>query len=255
MIRSIRTLQEKSRQRKKEKAFVVEGCQEVKLALQSGFAAKTLLICPEFFGTETIKLPLKADCIEVTPEVYRKLAYRDSTEGIIAVFESKACDLSSLSTLTDTPLYLVAEAPEKPGNIGALLRTADAAGIDALLIINPKTDIFNPNTIRSSVGTVFTIPIATGTIPEIVRFLRKQQCTIFGAALDNAVSFTDQNYLSASAIVVGTESTGLTSELLDQTDVIIKIPMLGQVDSLNVSVAASILVYEARRQRNLSGEF
>jgi TrmH family RNA methyltransferase len=147
------------------------------------------------------------------------------------------------------PLILVAEAPEKPGNIGALLRTADAAGVDAFIIANPKTDLFNPNIIRSSVGCVFTNSIATGTAEEIITFLKEKNIQIYCAALQASKNYHLQNYTGPTAIVVGTEATGLSREWLEQSTQNVVIPMQGEIDSMNVSVAAGILIFEAKRQR------
>jgi TrmH family RNA methyltransferase len=145
---------------------------------------------------------------------------------------------------------LVVEAPEKPGNIGALLRTADAANLDAILIANPKTDVFNPNIIRSSVGCVFTNQIATGSTLDIINFLKEKNISIFCAALTASKLYHTVEFIDACAIVVGTEATGLSNEWLENSDQNIIIPMQGEIDSLNVSVAAAIVLFEAKRQRN-----
>jgi TrmH family RNA methyltransferase len=147
---------------------------------------------------------------------------------------------------------LIAEAPEKPGNIGALLRTSDAAKLDAIIIANPKTDLYNPNIIRSSVGTVFTNTIGVGTTSEIIDFLNNNNIKIYAAALQDSSSYLIQDFKEATAIAVGTEHQGLSEEWRINADKIIQIPMEGQVDSLNVSVSAAILIFEAKRQRQLS---
>ena len=145
---------------------------------------------------------------------------------------------------------MVAEAPEKPGNIGALLRTADAADLDAVIIADPKGDLYNPNIIRSSVGCVFTNNIAIGSTNEVISYLKKGDISIFCAALSASENYTNIDFTEATAIVVGTESEGLTSEWLDNSDQNIVIPMQGEIDSMNVSVSAAILIFEALRQRN-----
>ena len=150
---------------------------------------------------------------------------------------------------TDSPLLLVAEAPEKPGNIGALLRTADAANIDAVIIANPKTDLYNPNIIRSSVGCVFTVPIATGSTTEVIDFLKAKSINSYCAALTASKPYYEVSFKKASAIVVGTEDQGLTEEWLTHSTQNIIIPMEGVIDSMNVSVAAAVLIFEAKRQR------
>ena len=151
-----------------------------------------------------------------------------------------------------TPLILVAEAPEKPGNIGALLRTADAANVDAIIISNPLTDLYNPNSIRSSVGGVFTVPIATGTTEEIINYLKQHNISIYAAILQESVMYDSIDFKKATAIVVGAESTGLSKEWRDASTAKIRIPMQGKIDSMNVSVAAGILIFEAKRQRKFN---
>ena len=157
--------------------------------------------------------------------------------------------INNLSFKTTNPLILVAEAPEKPGNIGALLRTADAANVDAVIIANPKTDLYNPNIIRSSVGCVFTNQIATGTTQEVIEFLNNHNINIYCAALNASADYHTQDFTKPTAIVVGTEATGLSSEWLKNSTQNIIIPMQGEIDSMNVSVAAGILIFEAKRQR------
>jgi len=144
---------------------------------------------------------------------------------------------------------LVVEAPEKPGNIGALLRTADAAHIDAVIIANPKSDLYNPNIIRSSVGCVFTNKIAMGSTSEIIGLLKENNVNIYCAALQASKVYTTQDFTKSTAIIVGTEATGLSEEWLKHSNQNIIIPMQGEIDSMNVSVAAGILIFEAKRQR------
>ena len=181
--------------------------------------------------------------------MYEKISYRSSTEGVIALVEVKKHGLDTLAFSTKKPLLLVAEAPEKPGNIGALLRTADAAHIDAVIIANPKTDLYNPNIIRSSVGCVFTVPIATGTTAEVIDFLKAKNISSYCAALTASKPYYEVSFSEASAIVVGTEDQGLTDEWLTHSTQNIIIPMEGVIDSMNVSVAAAVLIFEAKRQR------
>ena len=190
--------------------------------------------------------------IHMKKEVFQKLAHRDTTEGIIAIAKSKDHSLEKIETTTKTPLILVAEAPEKPGNIGALLRTADAANLDAVIIANPKTDLYNPNIIRSSVGCIFTNKIATGTTNDIIQFLKSQNINIYCAALQASENYHIQDFTKSAAIVVGTEATGLSNEWLENSTQNVIIPMLGEIDSMNVSVAAGILIFEAKRQRSFN---
>ena len=162
--------------------------------------------------------------------------------------EAKSTNLEDL-ILPENPLILVMESIEKPGNIGAMLRTCDAANIDAVILANPKTDLYNPNLIRSSVGCIFTNQIATGTNEEVIAFLKNRKISIYSATLQDSNSYHTQNYTPASAIVVGTEATGLSQTWRDNANQNILIPMQGQIDSMNVSVAAAILLFEAKRQR------
>ncbi|MGO3182193.1 MAG: TrmH family RNA methyltransferase [Aequorivita sp.] len=261
LIKQIILLQEKSRERRKTNLFVIEGLREISLALKGGYMIKTLLFCPEIFSEEelsTLKESTNSEIefIEIALEVYQKLAYRSSTEGVIAIANSKFLSLenlliSNLNPLATThyPLILIAEAPEKPGNIGALLRTADAANVDAVIIANPKTDLYNPNIIRSSVGCLFTNNIATGSTSEIISFLKENNINIYCAALQASVPYHTCDFKESTAIVVGTEATGLSEEWLENSTQNILIPMQGEIDSMNVSVAAGILIFEAKRQR------
>jgi len=255
-IKELVQLKEKSRLRKKTQTFLIEGLREISLAVQGNYQIKTILVASSISNNEEIESLLNRtsssiEIIEISKEVYKKLALRDSTEGILAIAKCKDLLLSNIQFKSKNPLILVAEAPEKPGNIGALLRTADAAGIDAVFIANPKTDMYNPNIIRSSVGCVFTTNIATGTTSEIISFLKENTINIYGAALTASVEYQTIDYSLPSALVVGTEATGLSKEWLQNTNQNIIIPMRGTIDSMNVSVSAAILIFEAVRQRNL----
>jgi TrmH family RNA methyltransferase len=251
-IKNILKLQEKSRERKKQGLFVIEGKREISLAIKGGYTIKSVLFCETYITIDTINdlIPESTELISISKEVYQKLAYRDTTEGIIAIVSTKSFSLKEITFITPTPFVLVAEAPEKPGNIGALLRTADAANIDAVFIANPKTDLFNPNIIRSSVGCLFTNQIATGTSDEIITYLKEKKINIYATTLQNSNEYHKEDYTKASAIVVGTEAIGLTEEFRISATQNINIPMQGQIDSMNVSVAAAIVIFEAKRQRN-----
>ncbi len=247
LVKEILRLKEKSRERRKSGRFVIEGLRELELALKGGYEMESLLICNEIANGTKLNIPA-AETVQLSKQIYDKLAHRGSTEGIMATAKAKDHDLNSLS-LSENPLILVAEAPEKPGNIGALLRTADAANLDAVLIANPKSDIYNPNIIRSSVGCVFTTQVALGSTKEIIEFLKSKGVAIFCAALTASQNYVNCDFTKASAIVVGTEATGLSDDWLKNSDQNIIIPMQGQIDSMNVSVSAAILIFEAKRQR------
>lgn len=254
MIKELVQLKLKARSRKKNGLFLIEGRREINLALKGGYKISKILFDQKILSLDEI-LDFVSDrnleIIEITSEIYSKLAYRSNTEGIIAIAEGKKLGLENIQLRNKDPLILVAEAPEKPGNIGALLRTADAAKVDAFLIANAKTDLYNPNIIRSSVGCLFTNQIGFGTSEEIIDFLKKNDIPIYCAALvENAEKYCDQDYTTSSAIVVGTEATGLTNIWLDNSFKNIAIPMQGEIDSMNVSVSAGILIFEAKRQRD-----
>jgi len=252
LVKKVLQLQEKSRLRKKEGLFTVEGIRELELALKGNYEFDTVFIYEDLISEKEITslTNQQINLISVSKEVHQKIAYRSSTEGIVAIIKTKSNSLNTITFNTDTPLILIAEAPEKPGNIGAILRTADAANVDAIFIANPKTDLYNPNIIRSSVGCVFTNQIATGTTEEIIDFLAEKNINIYAATLQNSNEYHKEDYTQASAIVVGTEATGLSKEWRDAAKQNIIIPMQGQIDSMNVSVAAGILIFEAKRQRN-----
>ena len=255
LIKKVLLLQEKSKERKKSSLFIIEGKREIKLALKGGYKINTLLFCSDIISENDVSNFLNTDLnnlIEISIEVYKKIAYRTSTEGIIAISESKDLALSNLKLKDHNQLILVAEAPEKPGNIGAILRTADAANVDAVIIANPKTDLYNPNIIRSSVGCVFTNMIALGNISEIITFLKNKNISIYSAILQESEAYYTCNFKESTAIVVGTESTGLSSQWRDESKKNIHIPMQGEIDSMNVSVAAGILLFEVKKQRNFN---
>lgn len=250
-IKQLVQLQEKAKARRQNGTFIIEGQRELELARKGGYELETVLFVPDML-TET-QVSAIAGCtpeyIQISREVYQKLAYRDTTEGVIAIAKTKSLNLDDLQ-LKENPLILVAEATEKPGNLGAMLRTADAARLDAVIIANPKTDMYNPNMVRSSVGCLFTNQIATGTTDEVIAFLKKRKINIYCATLQDSALYHEQDYNAGSALVVGTEATGLTQAWRDASTRNIIIPMQGEIDSMNVSVAAAILIFEAKRQRD-----
>src|SRR5690606_6636356 len=251
LIKHLVQLQTKSKLRKQTETFLIEGIREISLALKGGYKVKTVLFTPEIISLPEAEnlIPKQTEIIEISIDVYRKLAYRDTTEGILAIAEVKSLKLEDLK-LPVNPLVLVTEGLEKPGNLGAILRTADAAKLDAVLVASPKSDMYNPNIIRASVGCLFTNQIAVGTTEEVISFLKNKNITIYSATLQDAVSYHTQDYTQPTALVVGTEATGVTTAFREQSAQNIIIPMQGEIDSMNVSVAASILIFEAKRQRD-----
>ncbi|MGL2964787.1 TrmH family RNA methyltransferase [Flavobacterium sp. RSB2_4_14] len=249
-IKSLVQLQEKAKVRKQSGTFLIEGMREIELAIKGNYEIETILFLPELVTEKQINkfTTNPIDQIEISKEVYQKLAYRDTTEGILAVAKTKSLTLSDLK-LPENPLIMVMEAIEKPGNIGAMLRTCDAANIDAVIIANPKTDLYNPNIVRSSVGCLFTNQIATASTEETIDFLLNNNINFYSATLQNSTSYHKQDYTRPTALVVGTEATGLSKLWREKATQNIIIPMQGEIDSMNVSVAAAILIFEAKRQR------
>lgn len=275
-VKELLTLVEKSKARSAAGLFVVEGQRELGHCLDAGFIPETLFICGEVMAvqnnvvngaktghlTENIEgkdgldaLIAKAEAlnphlgvVQIPAFLYEKVAYRGSTEGIIAEVHSVPRSLEDLR-LGERPLVMVLESVEKPGNLGAVLRSADAAGADAVIVCDPLTDIWNPNLIRSSVGAVFSVPVAVCTSADAIAFLKERGIRILTAQLQDSEWYYDTDMTGAAALVMGTESTGLTQAWRDSADAHIKIPMLGRLDSLNVSVSAAVLLYEAVRQR------
>ena len=250
LVKNILKLQEKSRERRKQGLFIVEGKREINLAMKGNYDIASLLFVSDKIESDFIDKNPNTELIEVSQDVYDKIAYRESTEGVIAIVNSKDHSLEEIVLDSKNPLILIAESIEKPGNIGAILRTADAANIDAIILADPKTDIYNPNVIRSSVGCVFTNKIVMGDSEEIINFLQSKNIQIYSATLQNSNPYTSEDYTKGTALVVGTEATGLSNIWREKASQNINIPMEGEIDSMNVSVAAAILIFEAKRQRN-----
>ncbi|AKA33961.1 TrmH family RNA methyltransferase [Flagellimonas lutaonensis] len=248
-IKEVAALLHKSRTRKKTGRFVIEGQRELQLALKGGYEIEALLVCPEIASEELAIEQSNYPIVQVSKSIYEKLAYRGSTQGVMAIAKAKEHTLGQIRFKNKNPLILVAESPEKPGNLGALLRTADAAAIDAVLVANLQSDLYNPNVIRSSVGCLFTTQVGIGTSGEIIAFLKDRHIKIYCAALTASKNYVEMDFRGSSAIVVGTESTGLTEAWLNNSDQNLIIPMQGEIDSMNVSVSAAILIFEAKRQR------
>lgn len=252
-IKNLKKL-EKASERREQNLILIEGLRETVLALRAGYQIESLFICSEILKQdETYNLkafPLTTTVYHISKEVYDSLAYRETTEGVIATARPGNHELGKVK-LGKTPLILVIEGVEKPGNLGAMLRTCDAAHVDAVFICDGKTDIYNPNVVRSSLGTVFTLQIIVCETTEAIAFLKNNHIRIFAAELTNSNNYFVENMQHASAITVGTEATGLSQQWIDAADVRIKIPMLGQIDSLNVSVSAAVLLFEAVRQRSI----
>ena len=252
-IKNLKKL-EKAAERREQNLILIEGLRESVLAQRAGYNIVNLFICEEILkGDDAYNLkefPSTLATYHISKEIYDSLAYRETTEGVIATARPGNHNLQNIK-LGATPLILVIEGVEKPGNLGAMLRTCDAAGVSAVFICDGKTDLYNPNVVRSSLGTVFTQQIIVCETAEAIAFLKKNQIRIFAAELTNSNNYFSENLKQASAITVGTEATGLSHDWIEAADVRIKIPMLGQIDSLNVSVSAAVLLFEAVRQRSI----
>ena len=258
-IKDLLALQEKSKERRKKGLFVVEGRRELLHCIESGFEPYTLFICRDIISDQDLDAIVKAievrfgglqvQIIEIPQHLYDKVAYRGGTEGVIAELRCREMNLESLR-LKENPLVVVLESVEKPGNLGAVLRSADASGVDAVIVCDPLTDMYNPNLIRSSIGAIFTVPVAAATSDETIKWLKSNNIKIYTAQLQDSEWYYDTDMKGGTAIVMGTEATGLTDAWRKAADAHIKIPMLGRLDSLNVSVSAAILMFEAVRQRN-----
>ena len=240
-IKHLLALQEKSSERRKSGLFVVEGRRELEHCINAGYEVECV------FALADSHVPANLPVQTVSPHVYERIAYRGSTEGVIAVVRVKSHTLEDLSI--KTPLFVVVESVEKPGNLGAILRSADAAAATAVIVCDPLTDLYNPNLIRASIGACFTVPIVTCSTEECIAFLKAHDIHILTAQLQDSQPYYDTPMTGPTAIVMGTESTGLTQQWREAADAHIRIPMQGQLDSLNASVSTAILLFEAVRQR------
>jgi TrmH family RNA methyltransferase len=243
-VKRIIKLQRKASARREEGLTVIEGSREVSRAIENGWQPVELWFCPEL-GT---KRPEDGEYFQCSRAVFEKISYREGPDGVLAVGPLVGKSLADLK-LSANPLILVAEGLEKPGNLGALLRTADGAGADAVIVCDSATDLNNPNVIRASIGTLFYLPVAEATSEETIAFLKTKGIKILSAVPDAEAVYTGVDLTGPVAIVVGAEDKGLSGQWRNIADLNVKIPMLGKNDSLNVSVSAAILLYEAVRQR------
>ena len=241
---------EKPRERRKQQLFVIEGYKEIMHALKAGYKIGNIFYCVDQLKESDLEPELVKGklVIPVTQEVFDKIAIRENSGGVIAVAEMKPHSLADIRT-NGTPLFLVLESVEKPGNLGAILRTADAAGVNAVIICDPQTDIYNPNVIRSSIGCLFTQTVAIASSAEAIAWLQKHGFAIWCTYLPASKPYYEIDYTKAGAIVMGTEATGLSQEWVKVASSNIIIPMAGEADSMNVSTSAAVVVFEARRQR------
>jgi TrmH family RNA methyltransferase len=252
LIKNVLLLGEKPRARKEQNRIVIEGHREIRLAIMSGFSISDLLFAPELVSPADLNSLTQeisqASLTEVSQDVFNRMAYRKDAGGLIALAKPRRLLFSDLQ-LRRTPLLLVLESVEKPGNLGALLRTADAANLDAVIICDPQTDIYNPNAIRSSIGCIFTMPVVTASSEDAISWMRAAGIKIFGTALTANHHYHNTDFCQPAAIIMGSEANGLSIIWLEGSDDLIKIPMMGKIDSMNVSASAAIVIFEAMRQR------
>ncbi|MCB9772455.1 MAG: RNA methyltransferase [Candidatus Omnitrophica bacterium] len=247
------------RERVKTGLTLIEGIREVRAAINAGISIKEMYICPSLYEgheqghveDEILKglVARKVDIVEVTKEVFAKVSFGDRSEGVLAIGSARALAIKDVE-LKKNPIFMLVEGVEKPGNLGAILRTCDAAGVDALFVCDAATDIFNPNVIRASLGTVFTVPVINATTEQVVEFFKSKNIKIVAATPAGKKSYTSVNLCGGIVIAVGSEKDGLSATFLKAAEEKVFIPMKGRADSLNTSVAAALLAYEALRQRS-----
>lgn len=251
-IKNVVRLSAKAKERRDQGLFVIEGARELSLALAGGYQPQSVFVCRELFAKteypDVLSAIDPAIVSEVSLPVFEKIAYREGSDGIIVLAETRTHTPEDLP-LSDNPFFIVLEAVEKPGNLGAILRTADAAKVSGIIVCDPSTDIYNPNVIRSSVGCLFTVPVAVCTSQEALEWMHRNGIRSYAAELTAAQWYHETDFTPPSAVVMGTEADGLTPFWLQQADARIKIPMRGTIDSLNVSVSTAVIVFEAMRQR------
>ncbi len=244
--------------RDKLSLFLIEGYRELFYAIEAKMPLTRLFICPELFLGENEPAlianakKLGAEVIETTPKVFAKMSYRDRPDGLLGVAKQIRRGISDLDTIlkgAKAPLLVVAEAIEKPGNLGTILRSSDAANVTCLIVANRCTDIFNPNVVRASCGTLFTVPVVEATSDEVIRWLQEHLIKILAAMPQAETLYTNVDMKQPVAIALGTEQLGLSDAFKQKADIQVRIPMLGKADSLNVAMATTLILYEAVRQR------
>ncbi len=238
----------KSRERKKEDLILIEGEAEITMALDSGVAINTLFFCQAFSQQQKFSQINDDKILEINKDLFAKISFRDNPDGFIALAKIKRLKLDEIK-LSKNPLIIVLEKVEKPGNLGAILRSADAAGVGAVILADPRTDIYQPNVIRASLGTIFSVPVSTATNEEVLTWIKKNKIKSFAAIVGAKLKYVQADMSRPTAIIIGTEHEGLSRFWQDNADVSISIPMHGKIDSLNASVSAAVILFEAVRQR------
>ena len=251
-IKIIVKLYKSSRERKEQHLFIIEGARELSLALESSYTIDSVYICREKFNKtrypDVLSSISESTVFEISPSVFEKIAYREGSDGIVALAKPKPHNLNDLK-FSKNPFFIILESVEKPGNLGAVLRTADAAAVDAVIVCDSQTDLYNPNVIRSGVGGLFTVQTAICRSEDALEWLHINNINIYAAELNGSQPYNMVDYTKPSAIVMGTEAEGLTDFWKNNSAHRIKIPMKGKIDSLNVSVSTAVITFEAMRQR------
>jgi len=252
-VKQLITLRDR-RTRDEAQQFIIEGYRELLRATDAKCKIDTLFICPELFlGTNEAALIKRiegtgATVFVCTDKVFKKMSYRDRPDGLLAISPQQHKELKDI-VLKENPFFIVAEAIEKPGNLGTILRSSDAVGLDALILCDRCTDIHNPNVVRASVGTLFTVPVIEAGGKETLQWLKKNGISILAATPSAEHEFTEVDLTKPIAIAVGTEQLGLSPLWMENADIKVRIPMRGVADSLNVAMATTLLLYETVRQR------
>ncbi len=232
--------------RKKQGLFLIEGEREIEMALASGINLQALFHCSDL--TKNLLALDKRLIFEVSKKVFDKISFRENPDGFLAVAKVSECELKNIK-LSSCPLVLIAEAIEKPGNLGAIARTAEAIGLDVIILIDPKIDMYNPNVIRASQGAIFDVKIVRSNSKEVLGWCQQNKIQIVATTAKAEKNYIEIDYKKPTAILVGSEDKGLSKQGLELSDERIKIPMQGKITSLNVSVATAVVLYEAVRQR------
>ena len=246
-VKHIVKLRDDKRQRRGDGLMLVEGYDEIQLAISAGHKPQTIISAPELISREITGV--QAENLTVNRSVFEKMSYRDNPDGWLGIFSIPQTSLDDLK-LREMPLIVIAESVEKPGNLGAILRTADAAHVDALLVCDPRVDVWNPNVVRASRGAVFSVPVVESDNESALRWLKAHTIRVLAATPSAEELYSSINLSEAIAVAVGTEDEGLTEFWMSGADVKVKIPMMGKVNSLNVSVSTALILYEAVRQRS-----
>lgn len=252
-IKDVAKIVKDNKKRQKEKLVVVDGKREIEEALRSGWLIEDFFCCFDFLKNgESFDsfIDKSKNSYNLSKKVFEKISYKKNPDGYLAIFKERFLDLKEIK-LKENPLILVLESVEKPGNLGAVIRTAYASGVDLIILNDQKTDIYSPNVIRSSTGFIFSMPLVLSSIEDTFSYFKDNSIEVFVTTLKGSKSHFDCNFKKPSAIVFGTESDGISDKWLNKEVEKVRIPMIENVDSLNISVSAGIMIYEAMRQRGI----